>query len=65
MNMTSTGTKRPETARKVIVYRKEILRVSETFIKAQARSYRRWQAVLFGERVWPGDFLWTGSTPAR
>lgn len=38
----------------VIVYRKELLRLSETFIKAQVQSYQRWQAVLFGERLWPG-----------
>jgi glucosyltransferase len=43
-----------EAPRKVIVYRKELLRVSETFIKAQVRSYQRWQAVLLGERIWPG-----------
>jgi glycosyltransferase involved in cell wall biosynthesis len=39
--------------KKVIVYRKELLRVSETFIKAQVQSYRKWEAVLYGERLWP------------
>jgi glycosyltransferase involved in cell wall biosynthesis len=47
---------------KVIVYRKEILRNSETFIKAQVQSYRRWQAVLFGERLWPGGLSLDGVT---
>jgi glycosyltransferase involved in cell wall biosynthesis len=45
--------KGPEGPRKAIVYRKELLRVTETFIKAQVQSYRRWSAVLFGERIWP------------
>jgi glycosyltransferase involved in cell wall biosynthesis len=49
-----------ETRKKVIVYRKELLRVSETFIKAQARSYQRWHAVLFGERIWPGGLSLRG-----
>lgn len=40
--------------KKVIVYRKELLRVSETFIKAQVQSYHKWGAVLYGERLWPG-----------
>ena len=52
--MTVSRWKEPESSKKVIVYRKELLRVSETFIKAQVRSYRRWRAVLFGERIWPG-----------
>jgi glycosyltransferase involved in cell wall biosynthesis len=49
-----------ENPKKVIVYRKELLRVSETFIKAQVQSYQRWQAVLFGERVWPGGLSLEG-----
>jgi glycosyltransferase involved in cell wall biosynthesis len=40
--------------RKVIVYRKELLRLTDTFVEAQVRSYQRWRAVLFGERMWPG-----------
>jgi glycosyltransferase involved in cell wall biosynthesis len=47
-------------SKKVIVYRKELLRASETFIKAQVRSYRRWRAVLFGERIWPGGLSLEG-----
>lgn len=38
---------------KVIIYRKELLRISETFIKTQAQSYSRWEALLLGERLWP------------
>jgi glycosyltransferase involved in cell wall biosynthesis len=57
-SMAATSVKEP--AKKVIVYRKELLRVSETFIKAQVRSYRRWQAVLFGERIWPGGLSLEG-----
>ena len=49
-----------ETSNKVIVYRKELLRVTETFIKAQVRSYQRWRAVLFGERIWPGGLSLDG-----
>src|SRR5206468_4071340 len=52
--------KQAEIQKKVIVYRKELLRVSETFIKAQVQSYQRWQAVLFGERVWPGGLSLEG-----
>jgi glycosyltransferase involved in cell wall biosynthesis len=52
--------KEPEKRRKVIVYRKELLRVSETFIKAQVRSYQRWRAILFGERTWPGGLALDG-----
>jgi glycosyltransferase involved in cell wall biosynthesis len=52
--------KEAENPRTVIVYRKELLRVSETFIKAQVRSYQRWQAVLFGERIWPGGLSLEG-----
>jgi glycosyltransferase involved in cell wall biosynthesis len=43
----------PSARKTVIVYRKELLRVSETFIKAQAQSFKRWRAVLYGERIWP------------
>jgi glycosyltransferase involved in cell wall biosynthesis len=46
--------KEPEHRKKVIVYRKELLRPTDTFVRAQVRSYRRWQVVLFGERTWPG-----------
>jgi glycosyltransferase involved in cell wall biosynthesis len=52
--------KEAENRKKVIVYRKELLRVTETFIKAQVRSYQRWQAVLFGERIWPGGLSLEG-----
>jgi colanic acid/amylovoran biosynthesis glycosyltransferase len=52
--------KETENKKKVIVYRKELLRVSETFIKAQVRSYQRWQAILFGERIWPGGLSLEG-----
>jgi glycosyltransferase involved in cell wall biosynthesis len=58
--MAARRVKEAETPKKVIVYRKELLRVSETFIKAQARSYQRWQAVLFGERIWPGGLSLEG-----
>src|SRR5258708_26657369 len=58
--MTVTKWKEPESSKKVIVYRKEVLRVSETFIKAQVRSYQRWRAVLFGERIWPGGLSLEG-----
>jgi glycosyltransferase involved in cell wall biosynthesis len=58
--MVATKLKETESPKKVIVYRKEILRVSETFIKAQVQSYQRWQAVLFGERIWPGGLSLEG-----
>ena len=58
--MANAKLKEADRPRKVIVYRKEILRVSETFIKAQVRSYRRWRAVLFGERIWPGGLSLDG-----
>jgi glycosyltransferase involved in cell wall biosynthesis len=58
--MIATKRKQLESTKKVIVYRKELLRVSETFIKAQVRSYQRWQAVLFGERLWPGGLSLDG-----
>src|SRR6202011_3041489 len=57
---TAMWMKEPEKRRKVIVYRKELLRVSETFIKAQVRSYQRWRAILFGERTWPGGLALDG-----
>jgi glycosyltransferase involved in cell wall biosynthesis len=46
--------KEAESRRKVIVYRKELLRPGDTFVRAQVLSYHRWQVVLFGERIWPG-----------
>jgi glycosyltransferase involved in cell wall biosynthesis len=58
--MSVTRVKEVETRKKVIVYRKELLRVSETFIKAQVQSYQRWQAVLLGERIWPGGLSLEG-----
>lgn len=33
----------------IVVYRKQLLRISETFIKTQVLGYRRYRAVLFGE----------------
>ena len=51
---------KPECRRKVIVYRKELLRLTDTFVKAQVRSYQRWQVVLFGERIWPGGLSLEG-----
>jgi glycosyltransferase involved in cell wall biosynthesis len=35
---------------KVLVYKSELLQLSETFIKEQVLSYRRWQGVLVGMR---------------
>ena len=58
--MTATKVKGAERQRKVIVYRKEILRAGETFIRAQVRSYQRWRVVLFGERIWPGGLSLEG-----
>ncbi len=58
--MAITLMKEAENPKKVIVYRKELLRVTETFIKAQVRSYQRWKAVLFGERIWPGGLSLDG-----
>jgi glycosyltransferase involved in cell wall biosynthesis len=58
--MADAKLKEADRPKKVIVYRKEILRVSETFIKAQVQSYRRWRAVLFGERIWPGGLSLDG-----
>jgi glycosyltransferase involved in cell wall biosynthesis len=52
--------KEPENRKKVIIYRKELLRLTDTFVKAQVRSYQRWQAVLFGERIWPGGLSLEG-----
>jgi hypothetical protein len=46
--------KETESPRKVIVYRKELLRLTDTFVRAQVLSYHRCQVVLFGERTWPG-----------
>jgi hypothetical protein len=57
---TTSGTKGAEAAKKAIVYQKELLRISETFIKAQVRPYRRWRAVLFCERIWPGGLSLDG-----
>jgi glycosyltransferase involved in cell wall biosynthesis len=34
----------------VIVYRSDLLRLSETFIKEQVRAYRRWHGILMGMR---------------
>src|SRR5580700_10565161 len=45
--------KEPVSPKKVIVYRKELLRLTDTFVRAQVMSYQRWQVVLFGERIWP------------
>jgi glycosyltransferase involved in cell wall biosynthesis len=58
--MPATNVKEAEIPKKVIVYRKELLRASETFIRAQVQSYQRWQAVLFGERIWPGGLSLDG-----
>jgi glycosyltransferase involved in cell wall biosynthesis len=58
--MLATKVKEAEIPKKVIVYRKELLRASETFIRAQVLSYQRWQAVLFGERIWPGGLSLDG-----
>jgi glycosyltransferase involved in cell wall biosynthesis len=58
--MATTKMKEPDRPRKVIVYRKELLRLTDTFVRAQVRSYRRWQVVLFGERVWPGGLSLEG-----
>jgi glycosyltransferase involved in cell wall biosynthesis len=52
--------KEAESPRKVIVYRKELLRPTDTFVRAQVLSYRRWQVVLFGERIWPGGLSLEG-----
>jgi glycosyltransferase involved in cell wall biosynthesis len=46
--------------KKVIVYRKELLRPTDTFVRAQVLSYQRWQVVLFGERIWPGGLSLDG-----
>jgi glycosyltransferase involved in cell wall biosynthesis len=56
----ASGMKDDENPRKVIVYRKELLRLTDTFVGAQVRSYRRWHAVLFGERIWPGGLSLEG-----
>jgi glycosyltransferase involved in cell wall biosynthesis len=39
--------------KKVIVYRKQLLRRTETFIKAQIQSYKKYTPVLYGENYWP------------
>jgi glucosyltransferase len=52
--------KEPDRPRKVIIYRKELLRLTDTFVRAQVRSYRRWQVVLIGERLWPGGLSLEG-----
>lgn len=44
--MKSLGTK------KIIVYRKQLLRISETFIKAQIKGYKKYSAILVGENFW-------------
>jgi glycosyltransferase involved in cell wall biosynthesis len=49
-----------ESPRKVIVYRKELLRPTDTFVRAQVLSYHRWQVILFGERIWPGGLSLEG-----
>jgi acyl-CoA thioesterase len=41
IRMPAPKVKEAETRKKVIVYRKELLRVSETFITAQVQSYQR------------------------
>jgi glycosyltransferase involved in cell wall biosynthesis len=38
----------------VLVYRHELLPISETFIKEQVGAYRRWRGVLIGRRSLPG-----------
>ncbi len=58
--MATTEMNDPRVSKKVIVYRKELLRVTETFIKAQVLSYQGWRAVLFGERIWPNGLSLEG-----
>lgn len=41
-------------SRKVLVYRTDLLPLSETFIREQVLSYARWNAVLVGRRRVPG-----------
>jgi len=43
--------------KKVLVYRNSLLPYSETFIRAQVLSYRRWHAVLAGAERLPGSDL--------
>lgn len=43
--------------KKVIVYRNSLLPYSETFIRTQVLSYRRWHAVLAGAERLPGSNL--------
>jgi glycosyltransferase involved in cell wall biosynthesis len=38
--------------KKVIVYRKQLLRITETFIKAQVKGYKNYSAILYGENYW-------------
>jgi hypothetical protein len=35
---------------KVLVYRSDLLPLSETFIKEQVLSYRRWHGIIVGMR---------------
>ena len=43
--------------KKVLVYRHSLLPVSETFVRAQILSYRRWHGVLAGVEYVPGSSL--------
>ncbi len=40
--------------KKVLVYKTELLHLSETFIREQVQSYRQWSGVLVGMRQVPG-----------
>ena len=50
------GEASPTSARRrtVVVFRKDLLPLSETFIREQVNAYRRWRAVLVGYRRCPG-----------
>lgn len=50
--------------RKVAVFRHDLLPVSETFIRAQVKSLRNWQAVLVGRRL-VGEGLRLDGIPIR
>ena len=55
-------------ASRVLIYRKDLLPPSETFIREQALALRRWRAELVGDRIVDGrlnvDGLAVATLPA-
>ena len=52
--MSESDTRSVKSGKKVLVYKEDLLYLSETFIRGQVLSYARWNAVLVGKRRVPG-----------